>query len=389
MVHYTRCTARLDRRLSLRLTRAQLQRALVLVGFFLLAAVAHAESPWRLALPGWNFIFPRDHFAHPEFKSEWWYFTGNLRDTDGRRYGYQLTFFRQGVRPVGSRGGTTSRFICDELKFAHFAVSDPSGGRFSFKQKTSRGSFGEAGFAQEDRIAWIDDWTLKLLRDGSMQLAARMNDASLALTVTPDKPWTIHGENGVSQKAEGEGRASHYYSGTRLTTSGALSLSGRDVAVTGTSWFDQEWGSNQLTPEQIGWNWFAVQLSDGSELMLYQMRLRDGGLDPNSSGTFTDPKGQLRHLQRDDYTLTPTRWWTSIATNARYPVAWKLRVPALEIEAEITTPLERQELELPAIAYWEGMIDIRGTRTGRPIRGEGYMELTGYAGALVGLSQPQ
>jgi predicted secreted hydrolase len=354
-----------------------------------LAAIARAENPWRLALPGWTYEFPRDHFAHPEFKTEWWYFTGNLRDSDGKRYGYQVTFFRQGIRPIANRGGTTSRFISDELKFAHFAVSDPNSGRFRFVQKTSRGAFGEAGFAQADRIAWIDGWTLKLQPDGAMQIAARMNDASLALTVKREKPWVIHGENGVSQKAEGKGRASHYYSGTRLKTTGRLTIAGRELTVTGTSWFDQEWASNQLTPAQAGWNWFAVQLADGSELMLYQMRLRDGGLDPNSSGTVVALDGQTRHLRWDEYSLTPTAWWSSSATNARYPIGWRLRVPSLEVEAEISTPLERQELELPSIAYWEGMIDVRGTRAGQPIRGEGYMELTGYAGALVGLSQPQ
>jgi predicted secreted hydrolase len=363
-------------------------KRLILLLILSIAPCVHAQNAWRLSLPGWTYEFPRDHFTHPEFKTEWWYFTGNLHDDDGKRYGYQLTFFRQGVRPLANRTGTTSRFICDELKFAHFAVSDASGQRFLFTQKTSRGAFGEAGFAKGDRIAWIDDWSLELLSKDSMRLAARTKDASIALTVTATKPWVIHGDNGVSQKADGEGRASHYYSGTRLATSGTLSLSGRQVAVNGTSWFDQEWASNQLTPDQVGWNWFAVQMSDGSELMLYQMRLRDGGLDPNSSGTLVAPNGQALHLRRDDYTLTPTRWWTSDATKTRYPIAWKLRIPIHEIEAEITTPLERQELELPTIAYWEGMIDVQGARGGQPIRGEGYMELTGYAGALVGLSQP-
>lgn len=364
-------------------------RVLLCLAVLFVVAPALAQNPWRLSLPGWKYEFPRDHFAHPEFKTEWWYFTGNLRDADGKRYGYQLTFFRQGIRPVAQRGGTTSRFICDEFKFAHFAVSDPNAGRFHFMQKSSRGAFGEAGFAQGDRIAWIDDWSLKLLPDGAMGFEAKMKDASLALTVKPVKPWVIHGENGISQKADGEGRASHYYSGTRLQTTGRLMISGRELAVTGTSWFDQEWASNQLTPEQVGWNWFALQLGDGSELMLYQMRLRDGSLDPNSSGTVVGPNGETRHLRRDDYTLTPARWWMSQATKARYPVAWKLRVPSVELEAEITTPLERQELELPPIVYWEGMIDLRGTRAGKEIKGEGYMELTGYAGALVGLAQPE
>ncbi|HET6409863.1 MAG TPA: lipocalin-like domain-containing protein [Chthoniobacteraceae bacterium] len=356
-----------------------------------LAAIptVYAEDSWRLALPGWRYEFPRDHFAHADFKTEWWYFTGNLRDESGRRYGYQLTFFRQGIRPFATRGQTKSRFICNELKFAHFAVSDPAGKRFLFTQKTSRGAFDEAGFAKSERIAWIDEWSLAPQPDGSMKFSAAMNGASISLTAKPEKPWVLHGVNGVSQKADGEGHASHYYSGTRLTTRGNLTLSGRELNVTGTSWFDQEWATNQLTLQQVGWNWFSLHLADGTELMLYQMRLRDGSLDPNSSGTFIARDGIAQHLRRDDYKLTPTRWWTSDVTKARYPVAWQLRIPSLNIEAEVTTPLDKQELELPPIAYWEGMIDFSGTRAGQPIYGEGYMELTGYAGPLGGLSKTQ
>jgi predicted secreted hydrolase len=218
--------------------------------------LAQTQQPWRLSLPGWIYEFPRDHFAHPEFKTEWWYFTGNIRDESGRRFGYQLTFFRQGIRPPAVRGETTSRFICDELKFAHFAISDPSGQRFRYVQKTSRGAFGEAGFSQGDRVAWIDEWNLQLV-PGGMRLAARADELSIALDVKSRKPWIAHGENGVSQKAAGEGRATHYYSGTRLQTSGQLAIRGRNFDVKGSSWFDQEWGSNQLTAEQVGWNWFC------------------------------------------------------------------------------------------------------------------------------------
>jgi predicted secreted hydrolase len=220
-----------------------------------------------------------------------------------------------------------------------------------------------------------------------MRLAAKADDVSIALDVKPQKPWVAHGENGLSQKAAGEGRATHYYSGTRLQTAGQLAIGGRSFEVTGSSWFDQEWGSNQLTPGQIGWNWFALQFDDSTELMLYQMRLREGGIDPTSSGTFVAADGSSRHLRSTDYSLTPRRFWTSKATGGRYPIAWDLAVPALDLRVEVTTPLERQELEIAPIAYWEGMIDAKGTRATRPVRGEGYLELTGYAGALVGLAQ--
>lgn len=354
---------------------------LVLALFF---TMARADPPWQLALPGWSYAFPRDHGPHEAFKTEWWYFTGNLAGPNGERFGYQLTFFRQGIRPPSARGDTSSRFVIDDLKFAHFAMSDPGSGRFRAVQKTSRGAFGEAGFGAPGKLAWIENWSLTT-RDDGWHIEAADGDAVLSLDLRSEKPWAIHGENGVSQKADGEGRASHYYSGTRLKSSGRLVLAKREVAVAGTSWFDHEWASNSLTPEQIGWNWFSIHFNDGTELMLYQMRLRDGAIDPQSSGTFIAADGSTQHLNRTTYSLTPTRWWTSKATGGRYPVGWKIEVPSLSLTAEVTTPLDAQELVLSPVAYWEGMIDIRAQRAGKSLHGEGYLELTGYAGALVGL----
>ncbi|MEQ1862821.1 MAG: lipocalin-like domain-containing protein [Chthoniobacteraceae bacterium] len=345
----------------------------------LLTATSAAQTPWRLALPGWEYAFPRDHLQHDEFKTEWWYFTGNVATADGERFGYQLTFFRQGIRPPSARTGTTSRFVVDDLKFAHFAVSDPQSGKFRSFQRTSRGAFGEAGFG--DSRVWIDVWSLTM-RD-AWTIEARDGDVAISLELRPAKSWIVHGENGVSQKAAGDGHASHYYSGTRLNTRGRIN----GQAVEGTSWFDHEWATNQLTPEQIGWNWFSIHFDDNTELMLYQMRLRDGGIDPNSSGTFIAADGTTQHLRRDDYRLTPLRWWTSKATGGRYPIAWRVEIPRLRLTAEVTTPIDAQELVMGPIKYWEGMIDVRGERDGHNFRGNGYLELTGYAGAIVGLSQ--
>lgn len=358
-----------------------------IASFLLVLPVLNAHAAeWRMALPGWQYEFPRDHRIHPDFKTEWWYFTGRLTDETGAVFGYQLTFFRQGLRPPSSRGGATSRFVVDDLKFAHFAVSDIGAQRFHFQQKLARGAFGEAGFATE-RLAWIDDWSLELLADGGFSLRARNGQASLELQLAGTKPWVIHGENGVSQKAAGEGRASHYYSATRLAAKGTLTLGGKARSVSGESWLDREWASNQLTPEQVGWDWFSIQFDDGTELMLYQMRTRGGGLDPNSSGTFIARDGTAQHLRREDYQLTPIKEWTSKDTGGRYPIAWQLAVPKLNVQARIATPLAGQELVLQPVAYWEGLIEVEGTRAGAKVRGHGYMELTGYAGALVGLTE--
>lgn len=358
---------------------------LILIFAFALAASA---ADWRLALPGWQYEFLRDHHLHPDFKTEWWYFTGRLTDDKGGVFGYQLTFFRQGLRPPETRGSTTSRFIVNDLKFAHFAISDIRGQQFHFLQKLSRGAFEEAGFdTTNNRLAWIDEWSLELASDGSFMLRAKDGALALQLQLQSAKPFAIHGENGASQKAEGAGHASHYFSATRLTTSGTLNLDGRSLSVHGESWLDREWASNQLTANQVGWNWFSLQFDDNTELMLYQMRTRDGGLDPNSSGSFVTRDGATQHLKRDDYQLTPTKFWTSKASTARYPIAWQLSVPKLNLQCTITTPLESQELVLRPVAYWEGLIDLQGTRDGTKLHGHGYMELTGYAGALVGLSE--
>ncbi len=350
---------------------------------------ASAGADWRIALPGWSYSFPRDHGVHADFKTEWWYFTGNLRDAHGREFGYQLTFFRQGIVPPEKRGPRRSRFLVDDFKFAHFAISDLSRGAFRHAQKVSRGAFGEAGFSEGNRMAWIEGWTLEANPDGSYELSAAQADFSAKLHVVPVKAPVVHGENGVSQKAPGEGAASHYYSFPRMMTRGRLVLGKIEHEVTGESWFDHEWATNQLAAGQAGWNWFSVQFDDGSELMLYQMRLRNGGIDTVSSGTFIAADGSSAHLTSADYRLESLAVWKSSSTGTSYPVRWKLSVARLGLAAEISTPLANQELAIKPIAYWEGAIRANGQRNGKALRGHGYMELTGYSGALTGLSAPR
>ncbi|MDB6171116.1 MAG: uncharacterized protein JWL59_427 [Chthoniobacteraceae bacterium] len=355
--------------------------ALLLAALF----VPAARADWRTAEPGWEYVFPRDHGPHPEFKTEWLYFTGNLRDPKGRRFGYELTLFRQGIRPPGERTEGSSRFVVDDLKFAHFALSDVDGKRFHFRQNLSRGAFGEAGFG-DGRLAWIDNWSIELAADGWFHLRAKTDGFALDLMLTNAKPWAIHGVGGISQKAAGAGHASHYYSGTRMQSRGSVSVEGHDFEVTGESWFDHEWATNQLAPDQLGWNWFSIQLSDKSELMLYQMRLRDGSIDPASSGSLIASDGKVTHLQRADYELVPLKYWANKA-GARYPIEWQAKVPSLGLDLRITTPLPDQELVFSTLSYWEGLIDIAGSRSGQAVGGHGYMELTGYTGALVGLGK--
>ncbi|MDQ6765531.1 MAG: carotenoid 1,2-hydratase [Verrucomicrobiota bacterium] len=345
-------------------------------------ATAAIAADWRVAEPDWRYEFPRDHHAHGEFKTEWWYFTGNLSNAAGRRFGYQLTFFRQGIRPPGERDPQLSRFIVDDLKFAHFTVTDVAGKRFRFEQKTSRGAFGEAGFDDGNRLAWIDTWTLELDAAGAFRLRADAPEASIDLQLSPVKPPAIHGESGLSQKAAGAGHASHYYSLTRLASVGNLLAGKETFEVTGESWFDHEWATNQLAADQSGWDWLSVHFADGTELMLYQMRLETGAADPSSSGTFIAADGATTHLPKSAFTMSPTEFWKSEVTGAKYPIGWRISVPGRSLECTVRAALRNQELALTPLAYWEGAVEIEGTRAGRALKGRGYLELTGYAGAL-------
>ncbi len=347
-----------------------------------LFAVTATAGVWKTAEPGWQYEFPRDHHAHLEFKTEWWYFTGNLFDAEGRRFGYDLTFFRHGIRPPAERDPNASRFIVGDLKFAHFAVTDGNGQKFSSDEKTSRGAFGEAGFDDGQRLAFIENWTVTLSGENEFDLQASASFGALRLHLRGVKPAVVHGENGVSVKAAGATSASHYYSLPRLEATGELTLNGSTRSISGQSWFDHEWSSSQLGPGEVGWDWVCLQWDDGAELMLYRMRLENGSAETSSSGTWIAADGTTTHLRAADFQMTPTEFWKSSATGAPYPVQWRIVLPAQHVEFTIKPIVKDQELKLGAITYWEGAIDARGTRDGKPIAGRGYLELTGYAGRL-------
>ena len=351
-------------------------------GLIALLGLCMTASDWKKAETGWPYEFPRDHHAHREFKTEWWYFTGNVFDREGHRFGYELTFFRQGIRPAAERDPNASRFIVDDLKFAHFAITDVSKQRFHFEQKTSRGAFGEAGFDDAKRLAWIDNWTLAANGDDAFDLMASSDAGTIHLHLRAAKSPIIHGENGLSVKAAGGASASHYYSIPRLETTGEILVNGTAHSLRGESWFDHEWSSSQLGKGEVGWDWICVQWEDGSELMLYRMRLENGEQDPSSSGTWIAPDETASHLRASDFQMTPIATWKSRASGAQYPIGWRITLPAQRAEFTIRAALEDQELKLGPITYWEGAIDATGTRDDKAIKGRGYLELTGYAGKL-------
>ncbi len=352
-----------------------------------------AQAEWQSAEPGWNYEFPRDHGNHPSFKTEWWYFTGNLTGSDGRKFGYQLTFFRQGMTPAPL--AATSRFVTRDIKMAHFALSDLTTDKFQFFQKLSRGAYGEAGFSDGDRLAWIDDWSCELVSRSDSEAAnaapifhirGDADDLALDLRLTAVKPPVIHGTNGVSVKAAGEGRASHYYSFTRLESEGTLRQGTEEISVSGLSWFDHEWATNQLAENQLGWDWFSIQFDDGCELMLFQLRTREGGRDAFSSGTFVDAAGRSQPISSADFTLKPVRFWQNPVRSARYPLEWRIGIPKLALDLRVHAAMDNQELRLKPIAYWEGAVLADGTRQGKPLQGSGYLEMTGYAGPISGMT---
>lgn len=334
----------------------------------LLPAAARAGA-YRLALPGYRYEFPRDHFNHPEFQTEWWYYTGNLQTPGGRRFGFELTFFRQAVDRPAAR---TSVWQLDDVWPAHLALSDIEGGRFLHTERLSRGGPGLAGASLEQRRVWNGNWEVRWQGE-TQRLRATAAEFSLELSIHPRKPPVIQGIDGISRKGPGKGQASHYVSFSRLGAEGTVRLDGRDFPVGGAAWMDHEFFTHQLGGEQTGWDWFSIQLANESELMLFRLRRRDGTADPFSAGAYIDSRGQSRHLASTDFTLTPHETWTSPATGAAYPIHWTIAVPALHLALDARTPLVSQELTGRSPAYWEGAMDFTGTAPGR-----GYLEMTGY-----------
>jgi len=354
-------------------------------------AAGHDSAGWRLALAPYTFQFPRDHFAHPGYRTEWWYVTGHLAG-GGRRFGYELTFFRVGVDLT--RRASPSAWAPHTLHLAHLALTDETAGRFRFADRAGRPALGMSGAdtlgaacAACTCHVWIDDWSMRIDADGRHHLRAATPDFAIALDLAPEKPPAIHGAGGVSVKGEGHGNASHYYSYTRLATTGDVTVDGRTLEVSGRSWMDHEWSTSALAPNEAGWDWFAIQLDDGRDLMLYVMRLANGGIEPHSSGTLVDAEGRTRHLERDAFRIEATGQWESPESGAAYPSGWKVRVPSEDLALDLTPTVRDQELRttaLTGVTYWEGSVRIEGRSRGRPVRGEGYVELTGYAGGPPG-----
>jgi predicted secreted hydrolase len=338
---------------------------------------------FRQAEPGYQYRFPGDHGTHDDFRTEWWYYTGHLAAANGRRFGYQVTFFRRGIEPE-KVGGNPSRWAIRQLYLAHVALSDLDQKRFHYAEKAGRAGLGRAG-AEAGRLrVWIDRWSAEASASPHEhhRLLAATDEFALELTVTPEKIPVVHGERGVSRKGSEPVQSSHYYSFSRLATTGTLTVRGERLPVQGTSWMDHEFGSGDLGDDLTGWDWFSIQLDNKTELMLYRLRRSDGTVSPASSGTVVLPDGRAQHLASSDVTVEAQERWVSPASGAQYPSRWRIAAPSLNLSLDVRPLLPDQELTTSRstqVTYWEGAVEVSGQLKGSPVSGQGYAELTGYA----------
>jgi predicted secreted hydrolase len=331
-----------------------------------------------------EFVFPADHGAHPEFRNEWWYFTGRLESGQGDRYGFELTVFRVALWPREDPESThaASAWRSRQVYFSHFAVTDVDNSRFHVAQRWSRGALGLAGVREDPLRIQVDGWSASLEQD-TWHLSAFERGVSIELDLQALKPVVLNGDRGLSRKSSGPGQASYYYSVTRLAVSGQLEVPGWRGPVSGLAWLDREWSTSALAAEQVGWDWFALQLDDGSDLMLYQLRRRDGSPGPFSAGTLVRADGSSRHLSVQDFQVQVAGYWDS-PLGGRYPALWNVSVPDEALSLMVEPLLADQELHTVP-RYWEGAVKVSGRRQDKEIGGGGYVELTGYAQQRPGM----
>ncbi|WP_422126375.1 lipocalin-like domain-containing protein [Thioalkalivibrio sulfidiphilus] len=331
------------------------------------AGFLRADSPRE-------FRFPEDHGPHPGFRNEWWYVTGNLEGEDGRRFGFQITFFRVALTPDVPE--SPSAWATDHVWMGHFALTDTGTGQHHAFERFARGAAGLAGAQRDPLRVWLEDWSLEAVAGNDLPWRLQLEEAgiSLDLEFTPRKPPVLQGDAGLSQKGAGEGNASYYYSMTRLDAVGHVGLQGQRHGVSGSAWLDREWSTSALAENQAGWDWFALQLDEGRELMYYQMRLQDGGADPHSKGLWVDTDASSRLVRREDVDLEVLDHWRSPKTGVRYPVAWRLHLKPEGRVFEVRAVQPAQEMRL-TVRYWEGAVDVY---EGGQSVGRGYVELTGY-----------
>lgn len=365
--------------------------AWILLAVLLAAASAGADggSAYQQISGPCNLEFPRDHGPHPDFRTEWWYYTGNVQSPDGRPFGFQLTFFRSRVSPPGTEASwpvPTSAWRTPQIYLAHLAVSDIARQKFHHDERVTRGALGLGGaeLSTDSVTVHLHDWRADIGEKGH-RLRAASDHIAIDFDAVPLKPPVLHGERGYSRKGPRPEQASCYYSFTRLHIRGHIRVGAETFPVGGSAWMDHEHSSAPLDTEVVGWDWFSLQFDDNTELMVYLLRTCDGSYSGQSAGTYVKPSGESIHLAREELAAEILERWESPQSGARYPLRWRIRIPALEIDVLVTPKIRDQELHTPGstrITYWEGSVFAEGRVRGHSTRGNGYMELTGYVQPL-------
>lgn len=348
-------------------------------------ALGESGAGFARALAPRPLSFPVDHGPHPDFRTEWWYYTGNLHTPAGRHFGFELTFFRVGLAPPAianssaSTGARTSAWATRQLFVAHFAVTDTAGRRFYATSRASREALGLAGAQARPFRVWVEDWSVAGEPPSAlpMRLRAAHGEVALDLTLSTAKPVVLQGDRGLSRKGVEPGNASYYYSFTRMPARGVVRVGGESFGVEGLAWMDREWGTSALGPGLVGWDWFALQLGDGRDLMFYLLRGRDGGPGAFSGGSLVAADGTVRRLGAGDVAIETLAHWTSPRSGARYPARWRLTLASENLKLELDPRLPDQELVV-GTRYWEGAVAVAGSAADRRIAGQGYVELVGY-----------
>ena len=346
-------------------------------------ALPAAQGSFTRAEGAHTFIFPLDMGSHPDFQTEWWYYTGNLATQSGRQFGFELTFFRRALASPDELAPRSSDWATSQVYLAHFTLTDVAAGQFHAFERYERGAAGLAGAQPAPYKVWLQDWSVSLAAPNEYHLQASQNGMQLDLQMKDLKGPVLEGDHGLSQKGPEPGNASYYYSQTRLQTGGSIEVNGQTFIVSGLSWMDHEFSTSALGPNQVGWDWFSMQLDDGSELMLYNIRQKDGSADPFSNGTVIRPEGPTRQLKAGDFKIQVNSTWKSPLSGGTYPASWTVTIPSENLVLQIKPLIPDQELNL-SIIYWEGAVQITGEKNGIKIAGKGYVELTGYAQSLAG-----
>ncbi|OUR91502.1 hypothetical protein A9Q81_17695 [Gammaproteobacteria bacterium 42_54_T18] len=340
----------------------------------------NANQEFRQVLEKRALVFPKDHGPHPEYKNEWWYLTGNVHDENGRQFGYQVTFFR-----IALTAGTAnpiahqSAWRTQQVWMAHFAITDIKKQHHVHGQRIVRQALNLAGASTEPVKIWLENWQLIGQKDSQhgfpWQLSVQDEQMSVNFSLASHKPVVLQGDEGLSQKSPAFGNASYYYSLSRLQTQGRLNIGEHSYQVTGTSWLDREWGSSQLSDNQVGWDWFSIQLHDHQELMYYQLRTKDGQAHPSSQGKWINQTGMTQSIRPSDIQLTPLAWWTA-EDGKKFPIKWRLKYPSNNSDWIIEAQVADQYMTT-LVRYWEGTVTIVDAHTGQTL-GVGYLEMTGY-----------